>query len=56
MSDYYLRLEKVVGDTATVIVEIQSSDGQNWRYSLPVKGKTQLAKALDDETLREYGV
>lgn len=56
MSNYHLRLEKVVGDTAHISVEIESSDGQNRKYSLPVKEKTQLAKALNDETLREYKV
>ena len=56
MSNYHIRLEQVAGDTAHISIEIESSDGQNRKYSLPIKEKTQLARALDDETLREYKV
>lgn len=56
MSNYHICLDEVTGDTAKLSIEIESSDGQNRKYSIPARKNTQLAKALDDETLRDYKV
>ncbi|HSK72257.1 MAG TPA: hypothetical protein VK892_11210, partial [Pyrinomonadaceae bacterium] len=56
LSTYNLKLEKVKGGTAHIVVERKTSDGAKRVDALPAQIGTKLDRALNDNALRDFKV